>query len=89
MSLCNVRLVEVPIRAHLVVDNNMNGAMCSVVGQVSKVKSLIDHTLSCEGCIAVEEDAHHLFALSVPPIELLGPSLALHHWVHSCRGQQQ
>ena len=45
---------------HLVVDDNVDGAMRGVRGQVAQVERLIDDALARERRVAVQQYAHHL-----------------------------
>ena len=45
---------------HLVVDDEVDGSMGGVVGEVREVERLIDHPLTSKCCITVKQDGHHL-----------------------------
>jgi len=62
---------------NLVVDDNVNGAVGGVVGQVGQVEGLEHNALTAEGSITVKQHGHDFLALAVSPVELLGTSLAL------------
>ena len=75
--------------ANLVVDHHVDGAVCGVGREVREVEGLVDHSLSSEGCIAVQQYTHHFAAFSVFTVELFCTRLALHHWVHSWERQER
>ena len=42
---------------------------------------------TCKSGVSVKEDAHASLPCLVTVTELSGPSLTLHHWIHSCECQ--
>ena len=48
------------IMSYLIVDNNVNGAIGGVVGQVTQVEGLIHNTLAGKGGITMDQNTHHL-----------------------------
>ena len=46
--------------SYLIVDNNVNGAIGGVVGQVTQVEGLIHNTLAGKGGITMDQNTHHL-----------------------------
>ena len=60
----------------------MNGAVRRVGGQVTDVKCLVDDSLTSEGSITVQKDAHRLVAILVATIELFGASFTLNDRIH-------
>ena len=54
-----------PDHGYLVVDNEVNGAMCGVVWQIRKMKGLVDHALPSKRCIPMQENGHHLQSVGV------------------------
>ena len=75
------------LSAHLVVDNDMDGASDRVVGQGTHVQGLVHHPLPSKGAISMHEDAHVLGPLPILGVVLLGTHLAQHNGVHSLQGQ--
>ena len=68
--------------ADLVVHHDVNRAVRRVVRQVGQVDRLVDHTLTGERRITVQQNRHHVLALGVASVELLGLRLALDHRIH-------
>ena len=75
--------------ADLVIDHHVDGAVCGVGREVREVEGLVDHSLSSEGCIAMQQHTHHFAAFGVFTVELFCTRLALHHRVHSWEGQER
>ena len=48
------------IMSYLIIDNNVNGAVGGVVGQVTQVEGLIHNTLAGKGGITMDQNTHHL-----------------------------
>ena len=67
--------------ADLVVDDDVDGAAGPVAAQAREAEALGDHALAGEGRVAVQQDRHHLGALDVAALRLLGAHLAEHHRV--------
>lgn len=45
---------------HLIIDHNMDSAMCGVRGEFAEVEGFVDDSLTRERSIAVHENRHHL-----------------------------
>lgn len=45
---------------YLVVDHHVDGTMCGVGRQLAEVEGLVHDSLPSEGCVAVDQDGHHL-----------------------------
>ncbi len=67
--------------ADLVVDDEMDGAAGPVAVELRHIERFRHQALAGEGGIAVQQQAHHLFARLVVALALLGADLALHHGV--------
>ena len=72
--------------AHLVVDNDVDGASNSVVRQGTHIQGLVHHPLPSKGAITMHEDAHVLGPLPILRVVLLGTHLTQHNGVHSLQG---
>lgn len=48
------------IRAYLVVDNHVNGAVGCIGWQVAEMEGLIHDTLASKGSVPMQQDRHHL-----------------------------
>lgn len=46
--------------AYLVVGDNVDCAVCGVVGQVTEMEGFVDHALASKGRITVKQHTHHL-----------------------------
>ena len=46
--------------SYLIIDDNVNGAVGGVVGQVTQVEGLIHNTLAGKGGITMDQNTHHL-----------------------------
>ena len=47
-------------RTYLIVDHHVDRTMCGVGGELTQVEGLIDHPLTSEGCISMDQDGHDL-----------------------------
>lgn len=45
---------------HLIIDHNMDCAMCGIRREFTEVEGFIDDSLTCERSITVDENGHHL-----------------------------
>ena len=68
--------------AHLVVDDDMDGAANSVIRQSIHVKGLVHHTLASKGAITVHQNAHVLVTVGVLTIVLLGAHFSQNNGVN-------
>lgn len=69
--------------ANLIVDNDVNGAVCCVVWQLGQMHCLKDDTLTGESGVTVQQDRHDFLAFVVTTVKLLSTCLALHNWIAS------
>ena len=67
--------------ADLVVDHEMDGAADAVAAEIAEIEALGHQPLTGERRVAVHQDRHHLAALGVAALVLLGACLAQHHGI--------
>jgi hypothetical protein len=75
------RVTRIGGETNLVVDDDVDGSVGGVVGQVRQMHCLEDDSLTAEGGVTVEHDGHDLLAFTVTAVELLGSGLALDDWI--------
>jgi len=68
--------------AHLVVDDEVDGAAGAIALELRKVESLSHDALPGKGGVAVHDEGEHHHVLCIPALGLFSTHLALHHGSH-------
>ena len=69
--------------AYLVIADDMDDASWFIVCEILKLKTFIDYSLACEGCVSVDDDPERLAPLGIPREVLDRLHSPVHHRVHS------
>lgn len=73
---------RISCKSNLIVDDDVNGAVCSVVGKIGQMESFVNHALSRESSVSVDQHGHHLLSFSITFVKLFGSCLALNDRVY-------